>query len=507
MLYAASVPMQLPLPPASPPPPALPLKRALIGPPGAERLVRPRLAVPRSRPPSPPELLSLPGVSALLPPGRERDRERERELRRRVPEPLLSPPWRDERSPSPRAVYRHLAGPPPSAPYPAAPIHPTYPYEALTGYGPRSPEPALAVLRPPPVATPVGGLPPRAALLGPSPTGHHGPQGPVPGTGKPSRYLREMDRRAILARIDRGEKQSALAKEFQVSRAAICNLYKHRDEVMSRKDGNPLAKHPKKPRPKAAASGSNSSSAASARTRTASTANQSSAAGRDNKPPSAIAKAHGVHELRSRAAALLLTRIRAAAAGDAQLRRCGSRLARLVLEEALALAPLRPVPVALAGGARAEGVELEHESCAVTLEPRGRELLRALFARMEPERSTARAIPLDGGAIALADGPTALPATLRGLHVLVLEPVAQSPARICAALRAVVARGADERLVTLAALLVTRDVAAAVRREFPGARVVAAQVEADADVDDPAEEAVDGLRRRLEAVFGVDGPI
>ncbi|KAJ0406731.1 hypothetical protein P43SY_004556 [Pythium insidiosum] len=67
---------------------------------------------------------------------------------------------------------------------------------------------------------------------------------------KNSRYLREIDRRNILERIQRGEKQAALAKEFQVSRAAICNLNKHRDEVLSRKSENPLAKHPKKPRTK-----------------------------------------------------------------------------------------------------------------------------------------------------------------------------------------------------------------------------------------------------------------
>lgn len=64
---------------------------------------------------------------------------------------------------------------------------------------------------------------------------------------KTSRYLREVDRHTILARIARGEKQSALAKEFHVSRAAICNLNKHREQVLARTP-NLLAKHPKKPR-------------------------------------------------------------------------------------------------------------------------------------------------------------------------------------------------------------------------------------------------------------------
>ncbi|KAF4043265.1 hypothetical protein GN244_ATG04475 [Phytophthora infestans] len=63
---------------------------------------------------------------------------------------------------------------------------------------------------------------------------------------KTSRYLREIDRRRILMRIAQGEKQSALAKEYQVSRAAICNLNKHRAEVLSRNHEHPLAKHPKR---------------------------------------------------------------------------------------------------------------------------------------------------------------------------------------------------------------------------------------------------------------------
>ncbi|KAF1313645.1 reverse transcriptase, partial [Globisporangium splendens] len=43
-----------------------------------------------------------------------------------------------------------------------------------------------------------------------------------------SRYLREIDRRNILRRIENGEKQADLAKEYQVSRAAISNLKQRR---------------------------------------------------------------------------------------------------------------------------------------------------------------------------------------------------------------------------------------------------------------------------------------
>lgn len=38
------------------------------------------------------------------------------------------------------------------------------------------------------------------------------------------RYLRDTDRRNIIKRIENGEKQAALAREFGVTRAAICHI-------------------------------------------------------------------------------------------------------------------------------------------------------------------------------------------------------------------------------------------------------------------------------------------
>ncbi|KAG6572729.1 putative uracil phosphoribosyltransferase [Phytophthora cinnamomi] len=161
---------------------------------------------------------------------------------------------------------------------------------------------------------------------------------------KSSRYLREIDRRAILSRIEQGEKQSALAKEYQVSRAAICNLNKHRDEVLSRKNGNPLAKHPKKPRPKTmkAKLGKSGWAAAMALTETAATEHK------------------GVHEIKSRAAALLLTTLRKKHATVSEFRRASDRLMRLVMEEALAYVPVKTVEIFLPNHSKSDGVALEH---------------------------------------------------------------------------------------------------------------------------------------------------
>lgn len=49
-------------------------------------------------------------------------------------------------------------------------------------------------------------------------------------------YLEHGDRCRIIKRVDRGETQASLAREFGVTRAAICQLYKKRDEVLSRGD-------------------------------------------------------------------------------------------------------------------------------------------------------------------------------------------------------------------------------------------------------------------------------
>ncbi|POM75232.1 Hypothetical protein PHPALM_7692 [Phytophthora palmivora] len=70
----------------------------------------------------------------------------------------------------------------------------------------------------------------------------------TPRRERTSRYLSEGDRREIITRIDAGEKQVTLAREFSVSRAAICNLYKNRWEVLTRGSRNPESKHPKKSR-------------------------------------------------------------------------------------------------------------------------------------------------------------------------------------------------------------------------------------------------------------------
>lgn len=48
------------------------------------------------------------------------------------------------------------------------------------------------------------------------------------------KYLKERERCEIVCRVRAGEKQAHLAKEFGVSRAAVCYLLKHQIDIMRR---------------------------------------------------------------------------------------------------------------------------------------------------------------------------------------------------------------------------------------------------------------------------------
>ncbi|ETO84427.1 hypothetical protein, variant 3 [Phytophthora nicotianae P1976] len=65
------------------------------------------------------------------------------------------------------------------------------------------------------------------------------PASPVPNKRKqrkPPNYLRHGDRCCIIKRVADGEPQAALAREFGVTRAAVCQMYKNRAEILSREN-------------------------------------------------------------------------------------------------------------------------------------------------------------------------------------------------------------------------------------------------------------------------------
>lgn len=58
--------------------------------------------------------------------------------------------------------------------------------------------------------------------------------GPGATKRQKKKYLKERERCEIVRRVRAGEKQAHLAKEFGVSRAAVCYLLKHQMEILRR---------------------------------------------------------------------------------------------------------------------------------------------------------------------------------------------------------------------------------------------------------------------------------
>ncbi|KAK1933732.1 Uracil phosphoribosyltransferase [Phytophthora citrophthora] len=297
---------------------------------------------------------------------------------------------------------------------------------------------------------------------------------PAPAPMKSSRYLREIDRRAILSRIQQGEKQSALAKEYQVSRAAICNLNKHRDEVLSRKDSNPLAKHPKKPRPKTLKAKLGKSGWATAMTLRETVAQEP----------------NGVHEIKSRSAALLLTSLRKKHATVSEFRRCSDRLMRIVMEEALAHVPVKTVEIFLPNHNKSDGVALEHPPCAISMEPAGCPMLD-LFHLLEPDQPTGyvsfgdvSASPSDSQGVEEVQAKICgnrLPGSLNYHNVFIMDHVVTSAEVVIAVVRRLQEHGAVEAMISLVALVATPEAVQKVHAVFPALKIVVAQVDNGGD--------------------------
>ncbi|RLN86300.1 hypothetical protein BBJ28_00001854 [Nothophytophthora sp. Chile5] len=332
---------------------------------------------------------------------------------------------------------------------------------------------------------------------------------------KSSRYLREMDRRVILSRIEQGEKQSALAKEYQVSRAAICNLNKHRDEVIARKDGNPLAKHPKKPRAKTLKA-------------KASKAGWVAALALGSINTGLPTEKHGVHEIKSRAAALLLTTLRKRYTAMTAFRRASDRLMRLVMEEALAYVPVKTVEIFLSNQIKSDGVALEHPPCAISMEPAGCPMLD-LFHLMEPDQPTGYVSFADVDEASNAsrkrsvkdgredlnddDGNTKardeihvtlfdarLPGSLNYHNVFLVDHVVTSGELVCAAVRRLQEHGAVEAMISLVALLATAKAVEMIQTTFPAIKIVTAQVDNGGDERATRAAAADGEHDDLQPV-------
>ncbi|KAG6599628.1 putative uracil phosphoribosyltransferase [Phytophthora cinnamomi] len=284
---------------------------------------------------------------------------------------------------------------------------------------------------------------------------------------KNSRYLREMDRRTILARLDRGEKQSALAKEFRVTRAAICNLNKHRDLVLSRQHEDPLAKHPKKAKHR-----QDSEDEEDVEVSIRSGSNRVSLLlSEDSHQPAVRTVALQPAE---RLIPLLLSRDTT----DAAFRRYCDRLMTMVVEEVLAWAHSEARNNIPASGKLPT-------PCGVSIAPGGSPML-SVFQALEPELPTGHiklSLPQIGSPVAVV---LDLPALVASHSVCLFYAFtdAVGGVRVAKSIRELLNRGAVEELLCLVTLAVSALTVDELQRAHPSMRIAAAHVESREDIDD-----------------------
>ncbi|OWZ23665.1 hypothetical protein PHMEG_0001438 [Phytophthora megakarya] len=226
----------------------------------------------------------------------------------------------------------------------------------------------------------------------------------TPQRKRTSRYLCERDRWEIIRRIDDGEQQATLAKEFDVSRAAVCNLYKNRSRVLNRGVSDMKATHPKKPRKRStnvstiasmprssvvvpmSSSPDISSNSNEAEEHTDDVTMETSYSPMEDGK-SEESRPFLVHEAsaHSHPCRNLVAALRDENISTTLFRQRTTRLARLLIEEALACLPHNSEDVRNQYGdiCSVKKTLEEHDICGVSMEGRGSVLLQA-FSDISP---------------------------------------------------------------------------------------------------------------------------
>ncbi|KAG1709965.1 hypothetical protein DVH05_016974 [Phytophthora capsici] len=275
------------------------------------------------------------------------------------------------------------------------------------------------------------------------------------------RYLRDTDRRNIIKRIENGEKQAALAREFGVTRAAICHIKKNRFEILSRY--NLLVK----------------------------SAQEMDRAEIFAGPPGVGMM---VHEVRANSVVLLMTMLRDNRTNGATFRRVAGRLIMILLEEALAVLGTESVEVITGTGHLYRGLKMKHKFCGVAIGAEGFPFL-VLFHQMEPDAPQG-SIHVEAGADKQG-GKTwrldymDLPASIAQHKVLLFSATCSTGDAECKAIEALVGVGCDENNILLVAMLVTSNGVVNISTQFPQVKIVTGGI--DGKVDPQTESIVPGF--------------
>ncbi|KAG7399746.1 hypothetical protein PHYBOEH_008080 [Phytophthora boehmeriae] len=275
------------------------------------------------------------------------------------------------------------------------------------------------------------------------------------------RYLRDTDRRNIIKRIENGEKQAALAREFGVTRAAICHIKKNKDEILSRY--NFLVK----------------------------SAQEIDMA---EKFTGLTGVDMMVYELRSNSVLLLMTMLRDSRSTGATFRRAAGRLILILLEEALAVVGTQSVEVVTGTGHLYQGLKLKHPFCGVAIGAGGFPFL-VLFHQMEPQapqgsihvemtrdRQGQRVWRLDH---------MDLPASITQLKILLFSSTCSTGEAECKAIDALCSVGCEESDILLVVILAAVDGVVAVSNHYPQVKIVTSAI--DSKVDPPSQSIVPGF--------------
>lgn len=298
-----------------------------------------------------------------------------------------------------------------------------------------------------------------------------------------SRYLHEGDRRSILFRLDRGEKQSNLAREYKVTRAAICYLNKHRNEVLARTNTDPLAKHPKISRPavkrvRIRASLTESPRLPSLAALLLSRTPHEASPTYEREP---IEK-HGpqfVHEIKTVSMALLLTKVENVSTSLAEFQRNINRMMHLLAEEALANVAVVPFDASSRQHEHDNGYNIVNQSCAISMMTAACPML-SILSQLEPELPSGYAYVrhVDQSSYATVElSSSSLPPTLKNHNTLIMDLVTGSGHQLCAVINKLLECGASMNLIIVVSLFASSDAIAMVHGQFPGVRFLAAQID------------------------------
>lgn len=270
-------------------------------------------------------------------------------------------------------------------------------------------------------------------------------------------YLSHEDRCQIIERIAGGEQQAALAREFGVTRAAVCHIQKHRFEILAR--------------PVAGQTGDEDAS---------------------TRGPSRDQSL--VHELRTPSVLALLTTLRDRRTDAVAFRRAAGRVIMILIEDVLGRLDARSVEIRTMSGQLTTGIERRHEVCGVKLGDEGYPF-SVLFHQIEVnaaegfvnldtvrDRSGRRAWRLDR---------MDLPANIASCKILLFTATCGDGERECKAIEALCGVNALEKDMTLVTIVCASDGVAAICSRFPQVRIVTGAI--DRCIDPVSEAIVPGI--------------